>query len=128
MKHRFQTTTNKFIKQHATNQRFWPVWLNGWIFVCNLSGCEFEFHCSHLNFSCCTCFLFLVRGSLALRQLHSADSLWTCMWYDKNKQRSLLLRRIQNSCKFLSFLQKLWLNSEMFNGQMFSQKISISDA
>ena len=27
----------------------WPVWLNGWVFVCNLSGCGFESCCSHLN-------------------------------------------------------------------------------
>ena len=28
----------------------WPVWLNGWVFVQELSGCRFEFHCSHLKF------------------------------------------------------------------------------
>ena len=28
----------------------WPVWLNGWVFVYELSGCGFESHCSHLLF------------------------------------------------------------------------------
>ena len=32
------------------------VWLNGWVFVYELTGCRFEFHCSHLNVRYCTCF------------------------------------------------------------------------
>ena len=28
----------------------WPVWLNGWVFVYELSGCGLESSCSHLNF------------------------------------------------------------------------------
>ena len=28
----------------------WPVGLNGWVFLCKLSGCGFNFHCSHLVF------------------------------------------------------------------------------
>ena len=27
----------------------WPVWLNGWLFVYQLSGCGFESRCCHLN-------------------------------------------------------------------------------
>ena len=27
----------------------WSVWLNGWVFVSELSGCGFESRCSHLN-------------------------------------------------------------------------------
>ena len=27
----------------------WPVWINGWVFVYELSGCGFESSCSHLN-------------------------------------------------------------------------------
>ena len=34
----------------------WPVWLNGWVFVHKLSSCEFEPHCSHLNFGARACF------------------------------------------------------------------------
>ena len=32
----------------AQNQRSdWPVWLNGWVFVYELSGCGFESRCGH---------------------------------------------------------------------------------
>ena len=33
--------------------RFGPVWLNGWMFFYEQSGCEFE---SHLNFKYGACF------------------------------------------------------------------------
>ena len=33
-----------------------PVWLNGWVFVYELSGCGFKSCCSHLNFRYRTCF------------------------------------------------------------------------
>ena len=33
-----------------------PVWLNGWVFVYELSGCEFESRCCHLNFRYGACF------------------------------------------------------------------------
>ena len=29
----------------------WSVWPNGWEFVYELSGCGFESHCSHQDFS-----------------------------------------------------------------------------
>ena len=35
---------------------FRPVWLNGWVFVYELSGCRFESRCSHLNFRFRACF------------------------------------------------------------------------
>ena len=33
-----------------------PIWLNGWLFVGELSGCGFEFRCCHLNFRYRACF------------------------------------------------------------------------
>ena len=33
----------------------WPVWLNGRVFVYELSACGFESHRSHLYFKYCTC-------------------------------------------------------------------------
>ena len=34
----------------------WPLWLNGWVFVYELSGCGFVSHCSHLVFNAlCYC-------------------------------------------------------------------------
>ena len=38
--------TDKY-SQH--NSVIWSVWLNGWVFVYELSGCGFEFRCSHQN-------------------------------------------------------------------------------
>ena len=31
--------------------KFWPDWLNGWVFVYELSCCGFEFRCQSLNWS-----------------------------------------------------------------------------
>ena len=36
--------TDKY-SQHSSI--FWPVWLNGWVFVYELSGCGFESRCCH---------------------------------------------------------------------------------
>ena len=33
-----------------------PVWLNGWVFVYELSGCGFESRCGHLDFRYPACF------------------------------------------------------------------------
>ena len=33
-----------------------PVWLNGWVFLYELSGCGFESCCSHFNFRFRSCF------------------------------------------------------------------------
>ena len=35
---------------------FWPVLLNGWVFVYELNGCRFESRYCHLNFRYCVCF------------------------------------------------------------------------
>ena len=40
----------------VTDFFFKPVWLNGWVFVYILSGCGFEFRCSHLTSRYCACF------------------------------------------------------------------------
>ena len=34
----------------------WPVWPNGWVFVYEPSGCDFESCCCHLNFRYGDCF------------------------------------------------------------------------
>ena len=39
-------STDKY-SQHSSI--IWPVWLNGWVFVYELSGCGFESRCSHLK-------------------------------------------------------------------------------
>ena len=45
--------TDKY-SQHSSI--IWPVWLNGWVFVYELSGCGFESRCSHLIFRYGACF------------------------------------------------------------------------
>ena len=48
--------TDKY-SQHSSV--IWPVWLNSWVFVYELSGCGFESHCSHLNSLLAVIFLCL---------------------------------------------------------------------
>ena len=55
--------TDKY-SQHSSI--IWPVWLNGWVFVYELSGCGFESSCSHLNFRISR--LLRARSSLTFRQ------------------------------------------------------------
>ena len=56
----------------------WPVWLNGWMFVHKLSGCEFESHCCHLNFRYRACFEQGVPWHLGNYsvQIHSEMHIW----------------------------------------------------
>ena len=59
-----------------------PVWLNGWVY--ELSGCEFESRCSHLNFRYRACFeqeFPWHSGNYRVR-IHSEMRTW----YDKNMQ------------------------------------------
>ena len=47
------------VSNHNTAQSFKkirPVWLNGWVFTYELSGCGFESSYSHLNFRFWACF------------------------------------------------------------------------
>ena len=53
---------SSYSKMHRTDKYsphssvIWLVWLNGWVFVYELSGCGFESSCSHLNFKFCVSF------------------------------------------------------------------------
>ena len=62
----------------------WLVWLNGWVFVFELSGCGFESICSRLNFRFCTCFVQIVPWHSGIYRvwIHSE----THTWHDKNIQ------------------------------------------
>ena len=69
-------------KYSQHRQIIWPVWLNGWVFVYELSGWGFESSCSHLNFRFCACFEQGVPW-------HSRNyRVWihseTRRWHDKN--------------------------------------------
>ena len=70
----------------------WPVWLNGWVFVFEISGCGFKSRCSHLNFKFLICFKQGVPW-------HSGKySVWiqseTHMWHDKNIHSNALYRNV----------------------------------
>ena len=66
----------------------WPIWLNGWVFVYELSGCGFESRFCHLNFRYGTC---SKQGVL----WHS-DRLWinskVRMWHDNNIESNMPYR------------------------------------
>ena len=70
----------------------WPVWLNGWVFVCELSGCGLESRCSHLNFRFCASF---EQGA----PWHSGNyRVWihaeTRRWHDNNIQSNAPYRQV----------------------------------
>ena len=49
----------------------WPVWLNGWVFVYELSGCGFNSSCSHSIFEvnvrgACKIYVFKVKNCLGV--------------------------------------------------------------
>ena len=64
-------------------------WLNGWVFVFELSGRGFESSCSHLNFRFCACFEQGVpwHSGNYREWIHSE----TRMWHDKNIQYNHIL-------------------------------------
>ena len=77
--------TDKY-SQHSSI--IWPAWLNGWVFVYELSGCGFESSCSHFTFRFRACFEQGVPW-------HSGNyRMWihseTRTWHDKNIQSKIL--------------------------------------
>ena len=68
--------------QHSST--IWPFWLNGWVIVFEISGCEFEPNCSHLNFKFRACFEQGVPwNSDNYKVLIYSE---TSTWHDKNIQ------------------------------------------
>ena len=79
--HRQMHRTDKY-SQHSSI--IWPVWPNGWVFVYELSDCQFESRCSHLIFRYGGCFEQGIPW-------HSGNCrVWihsqTRTWHDKNIQ------------------------------------------
>ena len=50
----WQQSHNHLVCKRTLNQ--WPVWLNGWVLVYELSGCGFESCSCHLKFRYRACF------------------------------------------------------------------------
>ena len=71
-------------KYSQHNSIIWPLWPNGWIFVYELNGCEFESRWSHLNFRYCAC---LDQGVTSHSGNHRVCIYSeTRTWHDKNTQ------------------------------------------
>ena len=62
-------------------------WLNGWVFVYELSGCGFESSCSHLNFRFCVFDQVPWYSGNDRVWIHSETS----SWHDKNIQSFFLI-------------------------------------
>ena len=83
----------------------WPVWLNSWAFVYELSGCGFESVCSHLNFRFRDC---LEQGL----PWHSGNyRVWvlseTRTWHDKKYSQT---HRTDKQSQHSSINLPIWLN------------------
>ena len=97
----------------------WTFWLNGWVFVYELSGCGFESHCSHLNFRFCACIEQWVPwhpGSYRV-WIHSE----MCMWHSKNIQSDNLLCQLKGFVRYIfaslfcmSKREDLWSKEKCF--------------
>ena len=68
--------TDKY-SQHCSI--IWPVWLNGWVFVYELSGCGFESRCCHycVTFIVSKIILLLERPHKDLKQKDAEEVLPT---------------------------------------------------
>ena len=73
--------TDKY-SQHSSV--IWPVWLNGWVFVYEPSGCEFASRCRQLNFRNRAFFEQGVPWNSGNYRVRIQSK--TCMWHDKNTQ------------------------------------------
>ena len=77
-------THNHWVRKRTLNHL---VWLNGWVFVYELSGCGFESCCSHLNFRYRTCFEQGFSWHSANYRVWIHSKMRT--WHDKNRQLDL---------------------------------------
>ena len=87
----------------------WPVWLNGWVFVYELSGCGFVSSCNPLNFRFHTCFKqgVLWNSDYYRVWIHSE----TCTWHDKNIQSNTPTDKYSQHS---SLIWPVWLNDWVF--------------
>ena len=119
--------THKY-PQHSST--IWPVWLNGWAFVIELSGCGFEYNCSYLNFRFCACFKQGVPWHPRNYRvwIHSE----TRTWHGKNLQsivpyRKVLTTQLNHLASLAKWLSvRLWTKWLWFWVQLQSFKLQIS--
>ena len=84
--------TLKFYSYRYFNIYLRPVWLNGWVFFNELSGCAFESRCCHLNLRYRTCFEKGVpwHSGNYRAQIHSE----TRTWHNKKIQSGISLIKL----------------------------------
>ena len=91
--------TNKY-SQHSST--IWPVWLNGSVFVHELSGCGLESRCNHLNFRYCACFQQKVPW-------HSGNyRVW--IYYETRTSHCSQMHRADKYSKHSPTIWSVWLN------------------
>ena len=101
--------TDKY-SQHSSI--IWPVWLDGWVFVYELSGSGFESSYSHLNFRFYACFKQGVPW-------HACNfGVWiragTRTWHDKNMQPNAPYRKVLTTRLNHLAIWPVWLNGWVF--------------
>ena len=87
----------------------WPVWLNGWVFVYELSGCGFDSSCSHLNINFHTCFDQGVPWHSGNYRVWIHSERRTC--HDENIKS---MRRADKNSQHSSIIWPVWLNDWVF--------------
>ena len=92
-------------KYSQNSSIIWPVWLNGWVFVYELSGCGFEFSCSHLI--PLNCFLILLL--VAVKYYHCSLRISSC--------------KMINSSGFITFYKCSWLKSSDLTKDLIVQMV-----
>ena len=119
--------TDKY-SQHSSI--IWPVWLNGWVFVYELSGCGFKSSCNHLNFRFCACFKQGVPRHSGNHRVWIHYEMHMC--HDKNIQSNTLHRYVLTTqLNYLACLAKwlsvcLWTKWLWIRVQLQSLKFQIS--
>ena len=81
--------TDKYSQFSSIIRSFWP---NGWLSVYQLTGCGFEFSCSHLNFRFPVCFTQGVPWHSGSYRVWINSEKRT--WHDKNIQSNAPYRQV----------------------------------
>ena len=95
--------------QHSSS--ICPCWLNGWVFVYELSGSAFESSCSHLNFIYRACFEQGVPWHSGNHRVWILPEMRT--WYNKNIHSNAMHSTDQYS-QLSSITWLAWLNGWVF--------------
>ena len=108
--------TRTYSQMHGTDKHsehssiIWPVWVNGWVFVFELSGSWFASSCSHLNFWLHACYEQELPWHLGNYRvwIHSETRTWhdkntqsNSIWFKKYKWNHKSSMRNRKTCCFL---------------------------